>query len=101
MSYAESAGMTSNLDASKLRAKQIEVERKKLEVEAGAKRDNINRFKTQQFQTRKNEEFQALSNEIKRFEKDIETIEDKELELMEELERLKPRDPPDGCNGPL
>ena len=41
---------------------------------------------TQQFQTRKNEEFQALTNEIKRFEADIEKIEDREIELMEEAE---------------
>jgi len=73
----------------KQRAREIEVEKKKLELEAQAKRDSIAKFKTQQFQTRKNEEFQALSNEIKRFEADIESIEDRELDVMEEAEKAR------------
>jgi len=83
------ASGSSRLDAVKLRAREVEMEKKKLEIEAQAKRDSIAKFKTQQFQTRKNEEFQALNNEIKRFETDIEKIEDRELELMEEAEQLK------------
>jgi hypothetical protein len=93
---AERAGLdstlasgSSRLDAAKLRAREVELEKKKLEVEAQSRRDSIAKFKTQQFQTRKNEEFQALTNEIKRFEADIEKIEDRELELMEEAEQLK------------
>lgn len=85
------AGAAARLNEAKQRGKEIEVERKKLEVEAQAKRDSIARFKTQQFQTRKNEEFQALSNEIERYEKDIEAIEDRELDLMQEAEELKPK----------
>src|SRR5947208_2218663 len=59
------------LDAVKQRAREIEVEKKKLELEAQAKRDQIAKYKMQQFQTRKNEEFQALGNEIKRFEGEV------------------------------
>jgi len=73
----------------KLKAKEIEVERKKLEVEVQAKRDSINKFQTQKFQTRKNEEFQALNNEIKRYEGEITAIEDRELDLMESGETAK------------
>jgi predicted nucleic acid-binding Zn-ribbon protein len=80
---------SSKLDAAKQKARDVELEKKKLEIEAQAKRDSIAKFRTQQFQTRKNEEFQALTNEIKRFESDIEKIEDRELELMEEAERVK------------
>ena len=83
------AAGSSRLDTAKQRARDVELEKKKLEVEAQTKRDSIAKFKTQQFQTRKNEEFQALSNEIKRFEGDIEKIEDRELELMEEAEKMK------------
>jgi hypothetical protein len=71
------------LEAVKLKAKEIEVERKKLENEVQTKRDSIAKFQTQKFQTRKNEEFQALNNEIKRYEGEIQTIEDRELDLME------------------
>jgi predicted nucleic acid-binding Zn-ribbon protein len=83
------ASGSSRLDAAKQKARDVELEKKKLEMEAQAKRDSIAKFRTQQFQTRKNEEFQALTNEIKRFEGDIEKIEDREIELMEEAERVK------------
>ena len=63
------------------------MEKKNLELNAQAKRDSIAKFRTQQFQTRKNEEFQALSNEIKRYGEDIQALEDRELEIMEGLER--------------
>src|SRR6187402_2001796 len=76
-------------EAVKLKSKEIEVERKKLENEAQAKRDSIAKFQTQKFQTRKNEEFQALNNEIKRYEGEISTIEDRMLDLMESAEKSK------------
>ena len=78
-----------SLETARLKGREIEVERKKLENEAQAKRDSIAKFQTQKFQTRKNEEFQALNNEITRFEGDIRTIEDRELELMESAETMK------------
>jgi predicted nucleic acid-binding Zn-ribbon protein len=77
------------LEAAKLRAKEIEVERKKLENEAESKRTTIAKYNTQKFQTRKNEEFQALTHEIERYERDVRTIEDRELELMEAAEEQK------------
>jgi uncharacterized protein len=86
---AKLAAGSTQLTAAKDKARNIELEKKKLEMEAQAKRDSIAKFRTQQFQTRKNEEFQALTNEIKRFEGDIEKIEDREIELMEDAEKMK------------
>jgi predicted nucleic acid-binding Zn-ribbon protein len=86
---AKLAAGSTQLNEAKQRARDVELEKKKLEMEAQAKRDSIAKFKNQQFQTRKNEEFQALTNEIKRFEADIEKIEDREIELMEEAEKVK------------
>jgi uncharacterized protein len=83
------AAALKNFEAVKLKAKEIEVERKKLEVDVQALRDKIGKYQAQKFQTRKNEEFQALSNEIERYEKEIHDIEDKELELMEGAETAK------------
>jgi uncharacterized protein len=74
------------LERFRQRAKEIEVERKKLELDASARRDQIAKYKTQQFQTRKNDEFQALGNEIARLEKEINQIEDHEIDLMEQAE---------------
>lgn len=84
------AEAAARLDAAKTRAKEIEVAKKNLQVEAGAKREQSARYKTQQMQTRKNEEFTALAHEIESAEKAISGIEDQELALMEEAETLKP-----------
>ena len=71
------------LDRAKTRAKEIEVERARLEVEAGTKRAQADKYRTQQLETRKNEEYAALKHEIDRVEADITAIEDRELELMQ------------------
>ena len=70
------------------RFRDLEVQKKRLELDAQTRRDAIVKYKSQQFQTRKNEEFQAIGHEIQRFEKEIEKIEDTEIELMEEAERV-------------
>ena len=77
------------LDHAKQRSKENEVARQKLQLEVEGKRSSIVRFKTQQQQTRKNEEFTALTNEIKHFEADIQALEDRELDLMEQSEQLQ------------
>ena len=74
----------------KLKLRELEVHKNKLAVDAQAKRDQIGRFRTQQLQTRKNEEYQALTNEIRHFEKEIEKIEDDELEVMQQIENTRP-----------
>ncbi len=83
------AAATAGLEALKMRAKHLEVDRKKLELDVGTRTESINRLKTQQYETRKNEEFRAMGNEIERYEKEIRAIEDQELELMEQAESLR------------
>jgi predicted nucleic acid-binding Zn-ribbon protein len=73
-------------DQIKLRGKEIEVQRKKLELDADSRRDTIAKYKTLQSQTRKNEEFQSLGQSIARLEQEIEQIEDQEILLMEQVE---------------
>jgi uncharacterized protein len=85
------ADSAARLDQGKLRAKGIEVEKRNFEVEAQAKRDLIARYRQQQLQTRKNEEYAALAHEIEAAEKIIASVEDRELDLMEELEKLTPQ----------
>jgi hypothetical protein len=90
-SYLESqlAATVASVDALKQKARQLEVERKKLELDVGTRTESIARFKTQQYQTRKNDEFQALGHEIERYENEIRKLEDQELELMIEADKLK------------
>ncbi len=78
------------LEAARTRQREIEIDRKKLELEVNAKQDQIHRYKNQQLETRKNEEFSALRHEIEMAEKVIVDLEDRELLLMEEAEDLKP-----------
>ena len=77
-------------EKAKAALRELEVEKKRLEVEAQGKRDQIDRFKTQQMQTRKNEEFQAFGVQIVHFEREISKIEDREIEIMEAMEAAKP-----------
>lgn len=74
------------LDAAKTRQKQIESERKRLELEVEGKKQQIDKYALQQFQTKKNEEYRALSHEIDNCKAVIVKLEDQQLELMEQGE---------------
>ena len=86
---AQLAASVAALTAVKSKGQHLEMDRKKLELDAGTRRESINRLKTQQYETRKNDEFRAMGNEIERYEKEIQAIEDQELELMDQSEKLK------------
>ena len=86
---AQLAASASAVDVLKHKTRQLEVDRKRLELDVGTRTESIARFKTQQYQTRKNDEFQALGHEIERFENEIRKIEDEELELMVEADKVK------------
>src|SRR5687767_2535332 len=72
------------LDAAKLKVKQIETERKKLELEVDTKKQQIERYALQQFQTKKNEEYRALAHEIDLCKEAIVKLDDQQLEFMEQ-----------------
>ena len=74
------------LEAAKLRVKQIESDRKKLELDVDAKKQQIEKYALQQFQTKKNEEYRALAKEIDMAKEVIVRLEDQQLELMEQAE---------------
>jgi predicted nucleic acid-binding Zn-ribbon protein len=83
------AASVAGVEALKQKARQVEMDRKKLELDVGTRTETISRLKTQQYQTRKNDEFQAIGHEIERYENEIRKIEDEELELMVEADKLK------------
>ena len=86
---AQLAATVAGVETLKQRARQVEVDRKKLELDVGTRQETIARLRTQQYETRKNDEFQAMGHEIERYEKEISTIEDQELELMDQADKLK------------
>jgi len=83
------AASQASLEGVKQRARQVEVDRKNLELDVGTRQQSIARLRTQQYETRKNDEFQAIGHEIQRYEKEISAIEDQELELMDQADKLK------------
>src|SRR3954471_10150796 len=74
------------LEQAKTRVKELESQRKDLELEVEAKKQLITKYANQQLQTRKNEEYRALANEIDTCKAAIFKIEDQEIGLMEQGE---------------
>jgi predicted nucleic acid-binding Zn-ribbon protein len=79
-------GAVAGLEKAKHRVKEIETQRKQLELEVEAKKGLIEKYGHQQFQTRKNDEYQALAHEIVMCKEAITKIEDDQLVLMERAE---------------
>lgn len=78
------------LEGAKSELKHIETERKKLEIDADSKRQQILKYRTQLNLIKSNTEYQALLKEISKAETDIRNVEDVELDFMEKLEKLQP-----------
>jgi predicted nucleic acid-binding Zn-ribbon protein len=82
----KAAEAQANAEARKKAAMQLESRRKELEVEVESLQENIQRYSLQQYQTKKNDEYQALAKEINAAKARIAGLEDQQLDLMEEGE---------------
>ncbi|SKA92458.1 hypothetical protein SAMN02745166_01901 [Prosthecobacter debontii] len=89
MAKMQLAGDQAATDSATQKVKEIEVKIKGVELDIATRQNSIKRLQDQQFETRKNDEFQALGHEIKRYEGDVRALEDTELEHMEALEEAK------------
>jgi uncharacterized protein len=83
---AKAVETQASLESGKNRVKQLESERKNLELEVETKKQLIAKYANQQLQTRKNEEYRALAHEIETCKQEIYKIEDQEIALMEQAE---------------
>jgi predicted nucleic acid-binding Zn-ribbon protein len=83
------ADSQARLEGAKLQLKQLESERKRLELEVEAKKQQIEKYALQQFQTKKNEEYRALATEIDTCRAAIVGLDDQQLELMERAEAVQ------------
>jgi predicted nucleic acid-binding Zn-ribbon protein len=77
------------LQAAKAAANENEMAMHKRQLDIETRRTTIGRLKTQQFETRKNDEYTALGHEIERYAAEISKMEDEELVMMEKGEALK------------
>lgn len=73
-------------ETSKKAAMHLESQRKELEIEVESLQEQIQRYSLQQYQTKKNDEYQALAKEIGTCKRKIARLEDQQLELMEQGE---------------
>ena len=87
----QSTAASAGLEAIKDKARHIEVQKKNLELDVATRNESIARLRTQQYETRKNDEFAAMGREIERYQKEISDLEDSELDLMEQADLLKAR----------
>ncbi|MGO8702016.1 MAG: zinc ribbon domain-containing protein [Limisphaerales bacterium] len=83
------AAAQAGMEAAKTKAKQVESDRKELELEVDSKKGLIERYALQQFETKKNEEYRALAQQIETCKSDITQLEDQQLALMEQAESLQ------------
>ena len=82
------SGEKKDMEAALADVQEVEVVIKNIELDVQTRRDSIEKLKVQQFQTKKNEEFQAMTKEIERYAEEATELEDQELEQMEKLEGL-------------
>ena len=71
--------------------RHCEMDIKTVEIDIGTRRTTIERLHKQQFETKKNEEYQALGHEVARYKEQVDELETRELELMEVRDACRAR----------
>jgi predicted nucleic acid-binding Zn-ribbon protein len=77
------------IDGARLELRELESKKKLLETEIGSAEDRMTKYKNQQMQVRKNDEFQALGHEIANTQAAIDAFEEEELGVMYAIDEAK------------
>lgn len=77
------------VEEAKVEMQLTEVAIKNFELDVATRRDTISKLKVQQFETRKNEEYQRMGVEIERYAAEIGGLEDREMALMETADQQR------------
>lgn len=83
---ARIAQIRDRIDAGKRELQGLQVRAKDLQGRVVATEEQVVRYKTQQLQVKKNEEYQALNHEIESAQAMIGTLEDEELTLLLDID---------------
>lgn len=78
-----------NIEAASQSLKEKEVQRSELDHAVKGKESDIARFKNQQLQVKKNDEYRALTQQIEQAEAEIAQLEETEIELMLEIDSTR------------
>ncbi len=79
------------IDTAKTEWRELEAKKKTLENEIQSAQGKIAKYRTQQLEVRKNDEYRALSHEIENTEKVIGGFEEEELKIMYLIDEAKKR----------
>ncbi len=74
------------IEAASHSLKEKEVERSELDTEIKTKEEAIARFRTQQLEVKKNDEYRALTHQIEQTEQEISDLEERGIELLIEID---------------
>jgi len=79
------------IEAAKAEWHGLESKKKQLEMEIGSAEEKIGKYKTQQAQVRKNDEYQALTHEIETAQAGVGKLEEQEIGIMLSIDEARKR----------
>jgi uncharacterized protein len=88
---AKIAAEKAAIETAKTEWRELEAKKKTLETEIGSAEAQAARYRTQQSQVKKNDEYRALTHEIETTEAAIGTMEEEELKIMYAIDEAKQR----------
>jgi len=86
---AKIAAEKAAIESAKAEWHGLESSKKQLELEIGGTEDKVGKYKTQQSQVRKNDEYQALTHEIETAQSSIAKLEEQEIGIMLSIDEAK------------
>ena len=78
-----------NVEKASHALKEKEVQRHELDVEVKSKEAALARFRTQQLEIKKNDDYRAMTHQIEQTEVEIGELEEKEIELMLDIDTAR------------
>jgi predicted nucleic acid-binding Zn-ribbon protein len=78
-----------SIDQARLEIKELETKKKTLETEIGSAEQRAAKYKSQQLEVKKNDEYRAIGQEIDNIQNQIGLLEEKELGLMYSIDEAK------------
>lgn len=86
---AQLSGSKQRLEQAQDGRNRIEVSLKDIELEVESLKEQITKYKQQQMDAQTNDQYRAFIREIGTIEEQVKQLEEREIELLEELERVK------------
>ena len=88
---ARIAAETKAIETAKSEWRELETKKQTLETEIKSAEEQVAKYKTQQMQVRKNDEYQALTHEIETTSGQIGTLEEDEIKVMFSIDEARQR----------